>query len=114
MATRTAEEVFAHHGQALGAGQLDDIVDDYRDDSILIVNEEVFRGKDGVRSVFTQLLHDVPAADWDLNTVFADDVLYLEWKARSAERHVDDGVDTFVFDDGRIRVQTIKYSVHPN
>jgi hypothetical protein len=64
--------------------------------------------------VFTQLLQDVPTADWDLHTVFADDVLYLEWKARSAERRVDDGVDTFIFDDGRIRVQTVRYSVQPN
>jgi SnoaL-like domain len=114
MPARTAEEVFAHHGQALGAGRLDDIIDDYRDDSILIVNDEVFRGTGGARRVFAKLLADVPAADWDLHTVFADDVLYLEWKAQSSERHIDDGVDTFIFDDGRIRVQTVKYSVHPN
>jgi hypothetical protein len=41
-------------------------------------------------------------------------VLCLEWTAQSAERYIDDGVDTFIFDDGRIRVQTVKYSVHPN
>jgi hypothetical protein len=114
MPVRTAEEVFAHHGRAPGVGRLDDIIDDYRDDSILIVNDEVFRGPESARRVFTQLLADVPDADWDLCTVFADDVLYLEWKARGAERHVDDGVDTFIFDDGRIRVQTVRYSVDPN
>ena len=113
MATRTAEEIFAHHGQALGVGQLDDVNDDRSDDSILIVNDEVFRGKDGARAVFTQLLKDVPEAEWDLDAVFADDVMYLEWKARSADRHVDDGVDTFIFDNDKIRVQTVKYSVHP-
>ena len=113
MATRTAEEIFAHHGQALGAGRLDDIIDDYGDDSILIVNDEVFRGRDGARVVFTRLLEDVPESEWDLDAVFADDVLYLEWKARSADRQVDDGIDTFIFDNNRIRVQTIKYSVHP-
>ena len=113
MATRTAEEIFAHHGQALGVGQLDDIIDDFSDDSILIVNDEVLRGKDGARAVFTQLLEDVPEAEWDLDAVFADEVMYLEWKARSADRHVDDGVDTFIFDNDKIRVQTVKYSVHP-
>ncbi|HMG31738.1 MAG TPA: hypothetical protein VK585_16630, partial [Jiangellaceae bacterium] len=35
--------------------------------------------KDGARQVFTQLLSDVPQAQWELDTVFADDVLYLEW-----------------------------------
>jgi len=109
--TRTAEEIFAHHGQALGAEDLEDIVSDYSEDAILIVHKEVFRGKDGARAVFTQLLQDVPQAQWDLDTVFVDDVLYLEWKARSSGRRVEDGIDTFVFRDGQIRVQTVQYTV---
>ncbi len=55
---------------------------DYADDAILVVQKKVYRGKDGARQVFTQLLSDVPQAQWELETVFADDVLYLEWKAR--------------------------------
>ena len=109
---RTAQEVFAHHGQSLGAEDLEEIVSDYTDDAILVLQGEVYRGKDGARTVFTRLLDDVPRAAWDLNTVFADDTLYLEWKARSeTRRHIEDGVDTFVFRDGKIRVQTVKYSV---
>jgi ketosteroid isomerase-like protein len=112
---RTAEEVFAHHGQALGAGDLEDIVSDYTEDAILIAQNKVFRGKDGARAVFTQLLQDLPQATWTLaNTVFVDDVLYLEWKARSTARHVDDGIDTFVFRGGQIRVQTVRYTLRDN
>ncbi|MGZ4436291.1 MAG: nuclear transport factor 2 family protein [Nocardioides sp.] len=112
MATRTPEEVFAHHGKALGAEDLEDIVADYSDDAILVVQKKVYRGKDGAREVFTQLLGDVPQAQWELETVFADDVLYLEWKAAGGGRRVDDGIDTFVFQDGMIRVQTVVYTVH--
>jgi hypothetical protein len=36
-------------------------------------------------------------------------VLYLEWTARSGSRRLD-GVDTFVFRDGRIRAQTVRYT----
>ena len=36
---------------------------------------------------------------WELETVFADDVLYLEWKATGGGRKVEDGIDTFVFQD---------------
>lgn len=111
---RTSEEVFAHHGQALGAENLEDIVADYADDAILVLQGETYRGKDGARAVFTQLLGDVPHAEWDLDTTFADDVLYLEWKARGdAGQHIDDGIDTFVFSNGQIHAQTIKYSVQP-
>ena len=110
---RTPEEVFAHHGGALGAEDLEDIVSDYTDDCILVVQRQVYRGKDGARQVFTQLLSDVPQAEWALDTTFVDDVLYLEWKATGGGRKVEDGIDTFVFADGMIRVQTVVYTVQP-
>lgn len=113
MATRTPEDVFAHHGQALGAEDLEDIVSDYTDDCIIVSQRTVYRGKDGARQVFTQLLGDVPQAEWSLDTTFVDDVLYLEWKATGGGRKVEDGIDTFIFTDGMIRVQTVVYTVQP-
>ena len=109
--TRSPEEVFAHHGQTLGGEDLEGIISDYSDDAILIVQGKVYRGKDGARQVFTELLSDVPHAAWELVTVFAEDVLYLEWKATGGGRKVEDGVDTFIFADGMIRVQTVVYHV---
>lgn len=110
--SRSPEEIFDHHAQVLGAGDLEGIVSDYSDDALLVCQAETYRGKDGVRQVFTTLLSDVPQASWQLPVmVFADDVMYLEWKAQSADRRIDDGIDTFVFRDGQIRVQTIRYSV---
>ena len=111
MTTRSPEDVFAHHGQALGAEDLEEIVADYSNDAILVVQKKVYRGKDGAREVFTQLLSDVPQAQWELDTVFADDVLYLEWNATGGGRKIEDGVDTFIFRDGMIRVQTVVYTV---
>ena len=64
--TRTPQEVFAHHGQALAAGDLDEIVADYADDSVVITPAGVARGKDGIRKVFAKLLDDLPDAAWDL------------------------------------------------
>jgi hypothetical protein len=113
MTTRTPEEIFAHHGQALGAENLEDIVADYADDAILVVQKQVYRGKDGARQVFTQLLSDVPQAEWEIETVFAEDALYLEWKATGGGRKVEDGIDTFIFQDGAIRVQSVVYTVQP-
>ena len=110
--TRSPQEVFAHHGQALGAGDLDEIVADYADDAFVITPAGVKRGKDGVREAFTRLLADLPNAAWDLKTqIYEDDVLFLEWAADAAESRADDGIDTFVFRDGLIRVQTIRYTL---
>lgn len=110
--TRTPEEVFQHHAQALGAGDLDEIVTDYADDAVLITPAGVNRGKDGVRAAFTQLLADIPSAAWNLKTlIYEDDVLFLEWAADAAATQVEDGIDTFVFHDGLIRAQTVRYTV---
>ena len=110
--TRTPEEVFQHHAEALGAGDLDQIVADYAGDAVFITPAGVRRGKDGIRAAFTQLLADVPDAAWDLKTqIYEDEVLFLEWAADAAETFVEDGIDTFVFRDGLIRVQTVRYTL---
>jgi ketosteroid isomerase-like protein len=109
---RTPQEVFDHHGQALMAGDLEGIVSDYADDAVFITPEGVLRGKDGVREGFTKLLDDLPDANWELPTVlFEDDVLLLEWKAEAEKTKADDGLDTFIFRDGLIRVQTVRYTL---
>jgi hypothetical protein len=110
--SRTPEEVFQHHAEALGAGDLDEIVADYAEDAVFITPAGIQRGKDGIRAAFTQLLADVPDADWELPTqIYVDDVLFLEWAADAAETFVEDGIDTFVFRDGLIRVQTVRYTL---
>ena len=110
--TRTPQEVFQHHAQVLGAGDLDGIVDDYTDDAVFITPDGVKRGKAGVREGFTQLLADVPNADWAVPTqIYDGDALFIEWSATSAATKVEDGVDTFIFRDGMIRLQTVRYTV---
>ena len=112
MAARTPQEVFAHHGQVLAAGDLEGIVSDYTDDAVFITPAGVLRGKDGIRQAFTKLLADVPNAAWQLPTqIYEGDILLLEWKADSARTRVEDGIDTFVFRDGLIRVQTVRYTL---
>jgi ketosteroid isomerase-like protein len=88
--------VFDHHVKALGAGDLDGIVEDYTDDAIFITPAGIKRGKSGVREGFVQLLSDLPNAEWHVKPIFEDD-----------------GLDTFIFRDGLIRVQTVRYTVQP-
>ena len=110
--SRTPEEVFQHHVQALGAGDLDEIVADYSDDAVFITPAGVRHGKDGIRAAFTQLLADVPNADWTLPTqIYEGDVLFLEWAADAGFTRSDDGIDTFVFRDGLIQTQTVRYTL---
>ena len=111
---RSPQEIFQHHGEALMAEDLDAIVSDYADDAVFITPDGARRGKDGVREGFVKLIGDVPQAKWELPTqIFEDDILLLEWKAESETVKVEDGIDTFVFRDGLIRVQTVRYTMTP-
>jgi ketosteroid isomerase-like protein len=109
---RTPQEVFGHHAEVLIAGDLEGIVSDYSDDAVFITPEGALHGKDGVREGFTKLLSDLPSAEWQVpTTIYEGDVLFIEWNAVSKNTMADDGIDTFVFRDGLIRVQTVRYTL---
>lgn len=112
MPTRTPQQIFQHHAEALGAEDLDGIVADYSNDAFFVTPAGVLRGKVGIRQAFTKLLSDVPKAKWNLKTqLYEKDILLLEWAADSAKTKIDDGIDTFVFKDSFIRVQTVRYTL---
>src|SRR6476620_6533658 len=110
--SRSPQEVFQHHAEVLIAGDLEGIVSDYADDAVFITPSGTLHGKDGVREGFTKLLADVPDAEWAVPTqIFEGDVLFIEWSAHSEKTKAEDGIDTFVFRDGLIRVQTVRYTL---
>ena len=110
--TRTPQEVFQHHAEVLGGEDMDGIVSDYSDDAVFITPDGALHGKDGVRQGFEKLLSDLPSAEWDVPTqIFEGDVLFIEWNAKSAQTRAEDGIDTFVFRDGLIRAQTVRYTL---
>lgn len=112
--SRTPQEVFQHHAQALGTEDLEGIVSDYADDAVFITPDGARYGRLGVREAFVKLLGELPAASWEVPTqIFEGDVLLIEWKADSKTARVEDGIDTFVFRNGMISVQTVRYTLVP-
>jgi len=112
MPARTPQQIFQHHAEALGAENIDGVVADYSDDAFFMTPAGVLRGKAGIRQAFTKLLSDIPQANWSLKTqLYENDVLLLEWTADSSMTKVDDGIDTFVFKDGFIRAQIVRYAL---
>lgn len=110
--TRTPREIFDHHGTAMDDRDLDAVLEDYTDRSVVITAERVYRGKREIRAFFSALFDALPQAQWAVPVaIFEGDVLYIEWTAMSSEHNVLDGVDTFVFADGMIALQTARASL---
>jgi hypothetical protein len=54
----------------------------------------------------------VPSAKWDVPTqIFEGDLLFIEWSADAEKTRVEDGIDTFIFRDGEIVAQTVRYTL---
>jgi ketosteroid isomerase-like protein len=111
---RTPQEIWQHHAGALMAGDVDEILADYTEESTLITPQGVVRGTAGIRAFFTDVLRELPEAEFEVPVQHFDgDVLFITWSATSKKSRVSDGVDTFVFADDGIRVQTVRATVAP-
>lgn len=111
--TRTPQQIFDHHLHALVARDIDQLLADYSDDSVLITPAGVLRGQDGIRAAFAQLSAALADAVFDIKSrTHHGDVLLLEWVLDSPAARTE-GVDTFVFGDDVIKVQTIAQVVLP-
>lgn len=112
---RSPQEIFACHGNALESGDPEAIAANFAEDAMLITPWGVRQGREGVREIFTQFFADLPRAKWDLSAqTFAEDILLLEWSAGSERNRVARGVDVFIFRNGMIQAQTIRYTLMAN
>ena len=96
------------------AGDLDGIVFDYADDAVFITPAGMLHGKEGVRQGFEKLLGGPPERRVGLSRRDLRGrcpVPRVEGGVREVK--ADDGIDTFVFRDGLIRVQTVRYTLTP-
>ena len=113
LSKRTPEEIFAHHAQALGAEDLDATELDYADSAYLVTPSDVLHGKPAIRAFFAGVFQALPQAQWGVKTTYVENILFLEWTADSKGGSVSDGVDTFIFQDGLIQVQTVRCTIVP-
>ncbi|MGS0688641.1 nuclear transport factor 2 family protein [Nakamurella sp. GG22] len=112
--TRTPQEVISDHLASLAKRDVSLIVQDYTDDAILISPQGAVEGLAGVEAFYTQALGGLPDLDVTVtSSVFGGDALLARWTARASAGKVDDGVDTFVFSAGKIRLQTSWFTIEP-
>jgi ketosteroid isomerase-like protein len=102
----TVLETLQHHLKALSAQDVDGVVSDYTDESVLITPDATIRGTSALRDFFTEILKSMPGL-MDAITLsrqeIEGDVAYIVW---TAPGFVTLGTDTFFVRDGKIAVQT--------
>ena len=109
MSTET-EAVIDHHLQAFGDGDIDELMLDYTDSSILITPERTLNNLNEICALFNKFITDVvpPGCDFELSKkIINGDIAYLIWSAESDNFRIPFGTDTFIIKDGKIATQTV-------
>ncbi|SEK80467.1 SnoaL-like domain-containing protein [Blastococcus sp. DSM 46786] len=110
---RSTREVFEDHLRLAAAGDLEsDLARNVAEDVVVLCGRGTFRGHEGVRELARQLMDEVPEGRWNYVTRLVEGRLaYLEWTVDDGPVRVRDGADSFLVEGGKIRAQTIHYTV---
>lgn len=106
----SASDIFTHHLEAFGAGDINDILTDYTEASVMMYGDRVWHGLAGARAFFEMWMDGLlpPGCRFDLiDQQASDDMVYITWTAESDDYVFDYGTDTFVMRDGKILRQTV-------
>ena len=109
--------VLDHHMAAFNAGDADDAVGDFTDESVLITPEGTLKGREAIHAAFGDYfsgLFKPGTYEFTLDTVQVEgDVAYILWHANCASADIPLGTDTFVMRDGKIAAQTFAAKIDP-
>ena len=105
------QQVFDHHVEGFVARDLNKVLEDYTEDSIIISNGKTFKGLSGVSEFFSELFSDLPkdcAFDLD-QCIVLDKNVYITWHAESDKATYQFATDTFTIENGKITLQTVGF-----
>ena len=111
-----AQSVFEHHLEAFAAGDIDEILKDYTEDTVVIYDDRVARGLPEIRDFFRHWLEELlpPGCRFDLERMqVVDDLVFITWTAESEKLVFDLGTDTFLIRDGKVQRQTVAAKIRP-
>ncbi len=104
---RDVSAVFSHHMSLIGTEKLDELIQDYSSESVVMSPERSFLGLEQIRAFYQAASAGLPPGFAAAFTVLRQDIqgeiVYMVWKA---EPFVKSGMDTFVIRDGKILAHT--------
>lgn len=104
---RSTEQVVSHHNQAMFSRDLEQIMEDYADESVLIDPSGVAKGKAAIRQGFARLFGNphIVLAPPD-KQVFEGELAYLVWSPEPGKPGRE-AAETLIVRDGKIVMQTV-------
>ena len=103
------KEILDHHLTAFRANDLEAIMEDYNEESVLVTPDATFAGLDQIRESFVTAFKMFPkdSSTFTLNkSVVVKDVGYILWQSKTPMFNMSYATDTFIIRNGKIIRQT--------
>ena len=113
---KSTEEVLTHHLESFGAGNLEEILADYKENSVIITPDGVLKGMDQIEALYVALIAEFskPGMIFELTDTKIDGpIAYITWKAETADNVYEFATDTFVIKKNKIVYQTLALVITP-
>ena len=113
--TRSTQEVFESHQEAIETLDFEKLAADYAEDAVLVTMDGAFQGREKILTGFFQtVLAQFPDVKISFEkTVYEGDVCMLQWSAESSAMTIPAGVGVFLIQDGLIQRQGEWFQIVP-
>ncbi len=113
LSDRSAKEVFEDHLKLAKEGRLEeDLKRNVAEDIVLLTNYGTFKGHEGVIQAAELLSRQLPDGRYHYKLKLDHEkICFLQWTGDSEISFIPDGADSFLIENGKIKVQTIYYTV---
>ncbi len=110
------KEVLERHLNAFVQNDLEAIVADYTDESIIMTPDSTYKGLEQISAFFSGLLPSFPTEGTSLEVdkmVIENELAYIIWHAATPTLEIPFGTDTFIVEEGKIQRQTFAGVINP-
>lgn len=105
----SSRTVLLRHLSAFQDNNLEAVISDYTDESVLITPDSVYKGPEEIQAFFEVLIAQFPKhqSSFELDTlVVDDDLVYIIWHGKTPVLDIPFATDTFIIRNGKIHQQT--------
>lgn len=103
------EQVLIHHLTAFGNNDLDGILTDYTEESVIMTIHGSVSGLSAIRNFFEDFFAVIPTGSaFELEQkIIVGNIAYIVWNSETETTKLPLGTDTFIFDGNRIKYHTV-------
>jgi len=108
-ADTSSKNIILHHLSSFQDNNLESVVADYINESILITHDKTYSGPEEIKGFFQNLMQHFPKqkSNFQLDKlVVNEDLAFIVWHATTPSLNVSLGTDTFIIKNEKIIQQT--------